>query len=149
MTDDKFNEDEEYEPKKSKFPVKGVLKGIVIMILFILGMFLINQFWGNISYFVLGFMLLCLASYLLGYKSPKKKKIKHVYSLYQCMNPSCNIRELHEFKEGDYIFKRLGSCWKCDSGELVIIQIFAVETESKHGIKVSEPTKAPDPLENI
>ena len=144
MSEDEFNEDEEYEVKKGKFPAKGVLKGIITIIIVVIGMFLMNLNLSNPFALYGGITLICISSIMINYKPRKPKKVKHVYSIYKCND--CNIKELHEFKDGDYVYKKLGPCWKCD-GWMSISQIFAVEIKPKEKIRISEPQRPSGPLE--
>lgn len=107
------------------------------MVIVIIGLFLINLFWGNLEYSAAGFMLLCIGSALINWRPPKKKKVKQVYSIYKCSEPACGIKELHEFKEGDYVYKTIGPCFKC-GGILYIDQIFATLTKVEGQIKVNQ-----------
>ncbi|MFX0101797.1 MAG: hypothetical protein ACFFCS_19690 [Candidatus Hodarchaeota archaeon] len=145
MADEEFNEDEEYDVKKEKFPVKAFLKGILVIFIAIFAMYLMNYNWGNTIAIYGGITLICMASILMNYKPPKPKKVKQVYSIYKCN--ACNIKELHDFKDGDYVYKKLGPCWKCD-GWMSISQIFAVEVKEKERKRISEPTRPSGPLEN-
>ncbi|MHA1370677.1 MAG: hypothetical protein ACTSWN_03385 [Promethearchaeota archaeon] len=141
MSDDEFNEDEEYEPKKRRPPVKSILKAIITISVGVLGIFLVNRFWTNTFGLTSGFFLLCLASTLLSQREKPKEKVKHTYSLYQCNNDACGIKELHNFKDGDFVFKKIGPCWKCKSGWMFIHQIFAIEIKAKDRIRLSSPER--------
>lgn len=139
MTDEEFDEDEEYDPEEARIPVKNILKALGLMGFVVTGMLIVNYFWQDPYLNMLGFMLVCVGSCLAGYKGKKRKKVKHVYSLFKCTSSACGIKELREFKEGDYVFKRGGPCWKCDDGTMEIAQIFSVELEDKDKIKISTP----------
>ena len=91
--------------------------------------------------------MICFMSILMNYKPKKPKKVKQVYSIYKCNNDACSIKELHDFKDGDYVYKKLGPCWKCD-GWMSISQIFAVEVREKERKRISEPQRPSGPLED-
>ncbi|MHA1681665.1 MAG: hypothetical protein ACTSUE_11705 [Promethearchaeota archaeon] len=146
MSDDEFDDDEEYEPKKSKIPIKSVLKALGIMVFVVAGMLLMNQGFQDPSVYAVGFILICTGSCLMNLPSRKKRKVKHVYSIYKCNASGCGIKELHEFKDGDYVFKRIGPCWKCEAGVMEISQIFSVEKLPREKIKISEPDRPIDPI---
>ena len=107
------------------------------MIIVVIGLFVVNNFWGNLVLSGAGFMLLCIGSALINWHPPKKKKVKQVYSIYKCSDPECALKELHEFKEGDYVYKTVGPCFKCN-GALYIDQIFATLTRVEGQIKVTQ-----------
>ncbi len=90
-------------------------------------------------------MLLCIGSTLINLPRRKAKKIKQVYSIYKCSVASCGIKELHEFKEGDYVYKTIGPCYKC-AGSLFIDQIFAVQVKADSIAKMNRPETGPSVL---
>nr|MDO8110804.1 hypothetical protein [Candidatus Sigynarchaeota archaeon] len=134
--EEEFDDDEEYVPRKSKISLKSVLKALGTMAVVVTGLYLINLNTGDTTSWAAGFMMLCVGSTLINYRAPSKKKIKQVYSIYKCSVASCGIKELHEFKEGDYVYKTIGPCFKC-SGSLYIDQIFAVLTKAEGQIKMA------------
>jgi hypothetical protein len=135
--EDEFDDDVEYQPRRSKISVKSALRGLATMIIVVVGLYIVNSFWGNFAISVAGFMLLCVGSALINWRPPKKKKVKQVYSIYRCSDPACAMKELHEFKEGDFVYKTVGPCIKCN-GELYIDQIFATFTKVEGQIKVNQ-----------
>ncbi|HME51543.1 MAG TPA: hypothetical protein VKM55_04955 [Candidatus Lokiarchaeia archaeon] len=114
-----------------------MLRGLATMIIVVVGLLIVNSNWGNLVVSGAGFMLLCIGSALINWRPPKKKKVKQVYSIYKCSEAACAIKELHEFKEGDYVYKTVGPCFKCN-GELYIDQIFATLTKVEGQIKVNQ-----------
>ncbi len=134
--EEEFDDEEEYVPKKSKFPWKGVLKGAGIMVVVVTGLYLVNQGWGDVTLSSAGFVMLCLGSALINLRVPRKKKIRQVFSLYRCNATDCGIKELHEFKDGDFVYKEIGPCFKCD-GLMYIEQIFSVKTREEERIRMT------------
>ncbi len=51
----------------------------------------------------------------------KKKEVFDPYTVEQCN--SCNVISKRKFKDGDFIFKNLEKCSKCD-GTMMITKIF-------------------------
>jgi len=82
----------------------------------------------SIDYFLSGAVCLVL-SFLLAFQHKKqlqyrlKPRFLSVVTV-KCSNENCNFKEEREFKRGDYIFKEVGSCPKCNS-PLVIVAIYA------------------------
>ncbi len=142
MSEDEFDDDVEYQPRKSKFSWKGTLKGLGIMVIIIAGLYMLNNGWGNTALMTGGFILMCTGSTLMNWHPQKKKKIKTVYSIYKCSVAACGVKELHEFKEGDYVFKTIGPCFKC-SGSLYIDQIFAVQSKPETSARMVRPENGP------
>jgi hypothetical protein len=141
MSEEEFDDDVEYQPRKSKISPKGLLKGLGIMVIIVAGLYLLNNSWGDTALMTGGFVLMCVGSTLMNFHPPKKKKIKTVYSIYKC---SCGVKELHEFKEGDYVFKTIGPCFKAAcSGSLYIDQIFAVQARPEGSARMTRPENSP------
>ncbi|MBN2152605.1 MAG: hypothetical protein JW839_14220 [Candidatus Lokiarchaeota archaeon] len=143
--DDEFDDDAEYEPRRSKISWKGLLKGLAIMVIIIAALYMLNQGWGNGALMTGGIMLMCIGTTLMNLRMPKRKKIKTVYSIYKCSVAACGVKELHEFKEGDYVFKTIGPCFKC-SGSLYIDQIFAVQSLPEKSARMARPEGGPSVL---
>jgi hypothetical protein len=139
--EDQFNDDEEYVPKRSKISAKSVVRGIGTGVVIVLGLILLNEGVGNTGLFALGFILLCAGSTLINLPRRKRKKIKQVFSIFKCAAPNCGVKELHEFKEGDYVFKKIGPCFNCDEGFLYIDQIFAVLSNPSDRIRITTPDR--------
>ncbi|MGQ4915176.1 MAG: hypothetical protein ACP6IU_10620 [Candidatus Asgardarchaeia archaeon] len=52
-----------------------------------------------------------------------------VISIIKCTN--CEYQEVRKFKRGDFIFKKLDKCSKCNGGTLYIHNIYAVPLSPK------------------
>lgn len=146
MSDEEFDDDEEWEPKKTKISLKSLLKGLGIMVIVVSGLLLMNMNYGEAWSMSVGFLLLCIGTFLINYKGKKKKKVKQVYTIYKCAVKSCGVKALHDYKEGDYVYKRIGPCFKCDEGTMYIDKIFAVFKREEDKLKVSRPIMK-DPLD--
>ncbi len=142
MDEDEFDDDVEYQPRKSKVSLKGLLKGLVTMVIIIAALYMVNSGWGNTAMMTGGFMLMCIGTTIMNFRPPKRKKIKTVYSIYKCSVAACGVKELHEFREGDYVFKTIGPCFKC-SGSLYIDQIFAVQSLPEKSARMARPENGP------
>ena len=81
----------------------------------------------SIDYFASGLVCLVL-SFFFSYRRRQTLKLHFIKksltsTLIKCNNENCNFKEEREFKAGDYIFKSLGKCPKCD-GNLYIAAIY-------------------------
>ncbi len=56
-------------------------------------------------------------------RKPTAQALPSVVTVISCLN--CDYREEREYKVGDFVFKKLGSCARC-GGELFISAIYAV-----------------------
>lgn len=113
------------------------------MTLVVGGLWLFNQGWGDVTMSTSGFILLCAGSTLVNVRAPRKKMVRHVYSIRSCT--ACGARELHDFKEGDHVFKQIGPCGKCDTGSLLIEQIFSVQAPRDGRVKMAPAGAVPAP----
>ncbi len=57
----------------------------------------------------------------------KQQKVKKTYTLLKCT--ACEYSVEREFKEGDYVGKKEGTCPKCD-GEMIITAIYVKEEDN-------------------
>ena len=77
-------------------------------------------------YLLLIAIALTSASWLISraFRTPREKPaIRAFRVLTEIVCQSCGLREVREFKEGDFIFKEVGDCPRCQ-GKLLITSIF-------------------------
>jgi len=76
------------------------------------------------NYLLYGVLMLILVVYVfLAFpRASKVKAMSKTVSVLRCN--ACGSVRIREFTKGDYVFKKLGKCNKCDYGELVIEEIF-------------------------
>jgi len=75
-----------------------------------------------------GFLCLLL-SLFFAYQHKRRLQFKLTprylsVTVIKCSNSDCNFREEREFKRGDYVFKEVGNCPKCNN-PLLIESIYA------------------------
>ncbi|MCS7373406.1 MAG: hypothetical protein NDF53_01250 [archaeon GB-1867-097] len=118
--------------KNNIFLILSVILSLFSLILLSLGLFELQRVGDfnafSMDYFISGLVCLSLSFYL-SYQHRKIMKLRllgrHLtITVVKCSNPSCNFKEEREFKVGDYIFKRIGQCPKCN-GDLYIYSIYA------------------------
>mgnify|MGYP000226889987 CR=1 FL=1 len=77
-------------------------------------------------YLLLAAIALTSVSWLISrtLRAPREKpSIRAFRVLTEITCQSCGLREVREFREGDFIFKEVGSCPRCQ-GKLLITSIF-------------------------
>ncbi|MEM0211405.1 MAG: hypothetical protein QXM35_01875 [Candidatus Methanomethylicia archaeon] len=57
-------------------------------------------------------------------------KMPQIVTSIKCVNKICNYKEERLFQEGDYIFKGIGKCPKCN-GDLFINAIYTLDSKIK------------------
>lgn len=137
-----IEEDEEDIEKilKRKISWKALLKSILGIILFVGSIFLIQYSQRgesiNTTYFILGIMLMCIASSVMVPNPKKKKEVLHTVSILKC--EKCGVERVHDYKDGDYVYKDTGiPCEKCD-GSYKILCVYSLKLKSKGRTKSSK-----------
>ncbi len=82
----------------------------------------------SLDYLASGILCLIL-SFILAYQHKRYLQFRLTskylsITVIKCMNKDCNFKEEREFKKGDYVFKEVGLCPKCNN-KLVIASIYA------------------------
>jgi len=133
IIDDEEDEYKEFLTKNRKKQFLNVVKGIVIVILFVLSYFLIQLgFSGGeqgMSYTTLGFLLICMLSSLMSIQPVKKKPQRQTLTILGCTDQKCRSRKVRDYQEGDYIFKEEGKCSFCN-GILRVEEIYSVKLKN-------------------
>ncbi|MHA1269813.1 MAG: hypothetical protein ACTSPY_08525 [Candidatus Helarchaeota archaeon] len=65
-----------------------------------------------------------------GVIEPKSSTISELI----CVNPDCNYHKFRLFTDGDYVFKKIDTCSKCNNAPLIIQNIFEIDEEK--GLKL-------------
>ncbi len=130
---DDEDEYKEFLTKNRKKQALNALKGIVIVVLFVLSYFLIQLgFAGGdqgMSYTTLGFLLICMLSSLMSIQPAKKKDQRQTLAVLGCTDPKCKGKKVRDYQDGDYIYKEEGKCAVCD-GMLRIEEIYSVKLKN-------------------
>lgn len=85
------------------------------------------------SFLAIGFGGLALSAYMLLQTRTKPKRfaleLPKVLTTLEC--PKCDFKSIRDFKRDDYIFKKMGSCQKCE--ETMKITAIYREAKKKNG----------------
>ena len=87
---------------------------------------------------VIGFLAMGLSGYIL-FQSRKRVAAMKVESppiltTIECRK--CNIKNVREFERGDYVYKELGPCEKCENEQKIITAIYREVKEKEKPINV-------------
>ena len=133
MIDD---EDDEDILNKS-VSLKKVLKNILLILLIGVGALFIYLGGENqMTNFMIGFSLICLGTSLIQIQKQTPEPIRQTLTILACN--LCNITNVRHYEHGDYVFKEIGSCDKCNES-MRIKQIYNVKLK-----KPTIETKKPD-----
>ena len=126
-----IDEEEEDVEKllKGKISWKAVFKGIFGFLLmggaFVLITISQQGEEMNVTYFIFGIVLLCMASSIMVPVPKKKKDLRHTVSVLKC--EKCGNERVHDYKEGDFVFKDTGIiCDKC-SLKYKILKVYSIK----------------------
>lgn len=129
MIDD---EDEEEILNKS-VSLKKVLKTVLLILLIGVGALFIYLGGENqMTNFMIGFSLICLGTSLIQIQKQTPEPIRQTLTILTCN--LCNITNVRHYEHGDYVFKEIGSCDKCNES-MRIKQIY--------NVKLKKPTIQP------
>ncbi len=87
----------------------------------------------SLFFFAIGFISMALAGYIL-FQSRKrvaalKTETPQILTTVECSK--CGIKTTREFQRGDYVFKELEQCDKCDDKKLITAIYREVKTKEK------------------
>ncbi|MCP4763666.1 MAG: hypothetical protein GY870_17985 [archaeon] len=121
---DREEEEEIEEILKKKFNWKSFLKGTLSFIF--MGIAYLSIFYTSLGFF--GIILMCFASLFMISLPKKKNVVRQTLSRAKCEN--CGVQLVRDFKDGDFVFKKVGYCSKC-SNPLIIFDIYSVKLKEK------------------
>ncbi|TFG19225.1 MAG: hypothetical protein EU530_06815 [Promethearchaeota archaeon] len=136
-----IDEEEEDVEKllKRKISWKSVFKGLLGLIL--LGgaftLITISRQGGeiNITYFMFGIVLLCIASSVMVPVPKKKNELRHTVSIHKCAK--CGNKRVHDYKEGDFVHKDSGiMCEEC-AGNYKIFEVYSIKLKARKKTKTT------------
>ncbi len=121
MIDDENDED----ILNKSVSLKKVMKTILLILLIGLGALFIYLGGENqTTNFMIGFSLICLGTSLIQIQKQKTEPIRQTLTILACN--LCNITNVRHYEHGDYVFKEIGSCDKCNES-MRIKQIYNVK----------------------
>jgi hypothetical protein len=121
MIDDE--DDEEILNKKRS--LKSILKNLLLLGLILIGvLFMYIGGPDQVFNMVIGFTFICLGTTIFQMKKKPSDPIRQTLTILKCN--SCGAVKVRNYEDGDYIFKSMGSCDKCNSS-MEIDQIYSVK----------------------
>jgi hypothetical protein len=121
-----IEEEDDEDILNKKISIKTVLKNLLFILLIILGALFIyiGITPDQVTNFIIGFSLICLGSSLIQIQKKPAEPIRQTLTILKCS--SCDTIKVRNYQNGDYVFKRSGTCDKCN--EIMIIhQIYSVK----------------------
>ncbi len=120
MIDDENDED----ILNKSVSLKKVLKNILLILLIGVGALFIYLGGENqMTNLIIGFSLICVGTSLIQIQKQIPEPIRQTLTILACN--LCNITNVRHYEHGDYVFKEIGSCDKCNES-MRIKQIYNV-----------------------
>jgi len=125
--------------KISMLMILSILFSMLSLVFLFIAIINIQVNYENLDFLSLDFIIAGIScmfiSIFLSYKYKqilrlKLLKLPQVITSVKCTNETCNYKEERLFQEGDYIFKNIGKCPKCNN-DLYIDAIYAFESINK------------------
>jgi len=131
-----IDEEDDEEILNKGISFKSVLKNLFIMFLIILGAMIIYFGSGTdqVTNFIIGFMLICVASTLIQVQKQPPEPIRQTLTILLCN--LCNLTKVRNYEAGDFVFKKGDLCNKCNK---------AMEVKQIYSVRLKKPTEENKP----
>ncbi len=127
-----IEEEDDEEVLKKKISFKSILKNLLFILIFILGWLFISFNFGDnqISSWSIGFILMCLGLTFIQLQKTPPEPIRQTLTILICK--LCGLTKVRNYEKGDFVFKRLGKCDKCEE---------LMEIKDIYSIRLKSPTE--------
>ena len=136
-----IDEEDDEEILTKKRSLKSILKNLLLIGLVATGvLFMYVGGLDQVFSMVVGFTFICLGTTLFQMGKNPSDPIRQTLTILKCK--SCDTIKVRNYENGDFVFKSIGSCDKCNNS-LEIQQIYSVKLKkSKKGDEKLEESKA-------
>ena len=127
-----IEEEDDEDVLNKKITFKSVLKNIVLILLIVIGAMFIYLGIGPdpISSWTIGFMLICFGATLIQFQKSPPEPIHQTLTILICK--LCGLTKVRNYVKGDFVFKRLGKCDKCED---------LMEIKDIYSVRLKSPTE--------
>ena len=131
-----IDEEDDEDILEKGISLKSVLKNLLIMFLIILGAMIIYLGTGTdqITNFMVGFMLICVASTLIQVQKQPPEPIRQTLTILIC--GLCNLTKVRNYEAGDFVFKKVEKCEKCNN---------SMQVKQIYSVRLKQPTEENKP----
>ena len=121
-----IEEEDDEDILNKKVSLKKILKNLLFIIVIVIGALFIyiGITPDQMTNFVIGFTLICLGASLIQLQKRPKEPIRQTLTILKCNR--CDLIKVRNYESGDFVFKRIGSCDKCNQS-MEIHQIYSVK----------------------
>ena len=127
-----IEEEDDEDVLNKKITFKSVLKNIVLILLIVIGAMFIYLGIGPdpVSSWTIGFMLICFGATLIQFQKSTPEPIRQTLTILICK--LCNLTKVRNYEKGDFVFKRLDKCDKCED---------LMEIKDIYSVRLKSPTE--------
>ncbi|MBY9016185.1 MAG: hypothetical protein KGD68_10875 [Candidatus Lokiarchaeota archaeon] len=120
-----IDEEDDEEILKKKRSLKSILKNLFLIGLIAIGVLFIYLGGPNqTTNLIIGFTFICIGTTIFQMKKSASDPIRQTLTILKCK--SCGAIIVRNYEDGDFIFKSMGSCDKCNDS-MEIHQIYSVK----------------------
>jgi len=132
-----IDEEDDDEILNKKRSLKSILKNLLLIGLIAIGvLFMYIQGPDQIFNMVVGFGFICLGTTLFQLGKNTSDPIRQTLTILKCK--SCSAIKVRNYEDGDFIFKSMESCEKCNN---------SMEIDQIYSVKLKKSRKKDDKLE--
>ncbi len=127
-----IEEEDDEDILKKGITFKSALKNILLILLIVVGAMFIYLDFGpdSVSSWTIGFMLICFGATLIQYHKSLPEPIRQTLTILICK--LCGFTKVRNYKKGDFVFKRLEKCDKCED---------LMEIKDIYSVRLKSPTE--------
>jgi len=132
-----IDEEDDDEILNKKRSLKSILKNLLLIA--IIGVGVLFMYIGGpdqITNMTIGFIFICFGTTLFQMGKKSSDPIRQTLTILKCK--SCGAIKVRNYEDGDFIFKSMGSCDKCN---------ISMEIDQIYSVKLKKSRKSDDKLE--
>ena len=128
-----IEEEDDEDILKKKVTLKSILKNLVSILLIVLGaVFIYTGILPDaVSGWSMGFMLICFGATLIQMQKTPTEPIRQTLTILICN--LCGLTKVRNYEKGDFVFKQMGNCDKCNS---------TMEVRQIYSVRLKKPTES-------
>ena len=132
-----IDEEDDEDILNKKRSLKSILKNLLFVGL--IGIGVLFMYIGGVDQvfnMVIGFTFICLGTTLLQMGKNTSDPIRQTLTILKCK--SCSAIKVRNYEDGDFVFKSMGTCDKCNN---------SMEIDQIYSVKLKKSRKKDDKLE--
>ncbi len=132
-----IDEEDDEEILNKKRSLKSILKNLLLIGLIAIGvLFMYIGGTDQVTNMIIGFTFICLGTTLFQMRKNPSDPIRQTLTILKCK--ACGAIKVRNYEDGDFIFKSMGSCDKCNN---------SIEIHQIYSVKLKKSRKKDDKLE--